>query len=101
MESLRKNLDELRREMDALDNEVANAITGKDTTVDIFRIRDRRSDLALAIQCAEAKLLQHELEALQKERQESKAQLQKLRPVLKAAADEWRRQMDAQSKCWE
>src|SRR5687768_15503298 len=97
---LEKNLKSLKEEMEAVNADIVKAISGDNLDLDLFRLRDRKQNLSLALPIAEARLLRARIKSLQEQRREAKVKLAQVQPMLNAAAENWRKKMDLQAQAW-
>ena len=85
-----ENLQSLKSELLDLNQAAARSMSdvknGKEATIDLHRWSDRKQRLEVQIPLAEAKVLNQQIRSLKVEREQAKAELDRLRPKLEEAA---------------
>lgn len=96
-----EKLGQLKDELAELNCEAARAMAGKGEALDLQRWRDRKSRLEFQIPLVENKVLNEQIETLKREREHAKAELEKLRPRLEAAAADYDQKLRALQESYE
>jgi len=92
LETLQKTFDELQCEQKSLDQETKQsiaAINGGDLVIDLEGWNKRKEKLHYKIPIIGSKLLQEQIKTLMGEREAAKAELERLKPELVAASEDY------------